>query len=351
MPLPSPRPLLARAAGKWRRAPLRDRAAEVVELSPAIASDRPPAIALPGEFDRARGFFTSRDHDRGRIEGGRRVEGATIAYRLDDAVLAGGTVYAGLGYDAIRPDAARLLLRGVPERIAEAALTSHACAESFFGDWLIEGLSMELLAADRGWRALAPARTPWLHEPGYRALTGLDVHRTAYARIDRLWLFDDLGINDDRRRRLLELRRRIRAATPAPDDASRGAPALVYLTRGRLGQARALRNDAAVETALMSRGFRVVHPEAEAPADLARLLGRARAVVCLEGSAQQHAVVAAPPGAALTVIQPPHRFTAPGKDLADLAGLRYAYLVGEPEEDGFSVDLARLHATLDLIGA
>jgi len=350
MPRFSLRPLAARAFGRVRRLDLRGAAYRTVELAPAEISDRPPALALPDEFERARGFFVDRDFERGRVLGGQRPEGATIAYELHDALLADGTLYAGLAYDALRPGGGRFSLSERPRRIAEAALTTSVCAESFFGDWLIEGLSLELLAAERGWPVVSPERRDWLHEPGYRELTGLAPSRTAVARFDRLWVIDDRGINAGRGARLRELRRRIAAAAAAgPTDGSEATK--VYLTRGTLGTGRAIRNDAEVQDALRRRGFAIVHPEAETPLALVRHLRDARVAMCLEGSAQQHAVVAMPAGGTILNVQPPDRFTAQPKDLTDHIDLRYAYLVGEPEGNGFSVDLARLHATLDLIGA
>ena len=75
---------------------------------------------------------------------------------------------------------------------------------------------------------------PWLHEAGYRALCGLTIEYSRDAKIERLWVIDDRGLNDDWISRMEELRRRIRAAISRTNK-SKG----IMLIRGRLGVKRA----------------------------------------------------------------------------------------------------------------
>jgi Glycosyltransferase 61 len=345
--LVSPRPFLARARRKLGGAPLFERASERIVLSPAITSDRPAAIQLPGEFDRALKFYDGREAERLRICGGPREEGATVAYVFDDALVAHGAVYKGLAGEFFRNDGPRHWFSGRVAQGGEALLAASQMSEVYFGDWLVESFSLGLLAEQRGVPAIGFARKPWLHEPGYRSLFGILTEPVAMARFKRLWIIDDRGMNTSRGERFRVLRQRLRANVAEHGE----GPKRVFLTRGSLGQARSVVNADALEAFMSGRGYAIVHPEREQPASLARTLRDAEIVVTVEGSAQVHALLAMPDAATLTILQPPMRFTAPGKDMADLAGLRYAFMVGDPDGAGFSIDLVRLAHLLDRVEA
>jgi capsular polysaccharide biosynthesis protein len=283
----------------------------------------------------------------GRIAGGNeRREGATIAYRLENATVAHGVVYAGGASRIHRTDGPRFLLSGQAARREAGLIASSRTGELFFGDWLVEAFSLALVAETMSVPAIGFERREWPHEAGYRALFSLAIDPVRHVRFDTLWIVDDRGINDGRGARFRELRRRLRASTTSAQAGER-----VYLARGTTGQARTMTNQDDVEAQLAARGFAIVHPERETPRSLAAKLVDARIVVVMEGSAQTHALLAMADGGAVIVLQPPNRFTAPGKDMADMAGLRYGFIVGDPAGDGFSIDPQRLDETIALVDA
>jgi hypothetical protein len=108
----------------------------------------------------------SPEMEHARISGGPRQEGATVGYLFRDAMIGGGAIYAGRAIDVYRRGPGRFVLAGQPRKMTETMLASSKTTEHFFGDWLVEGLSIELLAKARDIAAVSFARPDWLHEPG-----------------------------------------------------------------------------------------------------------------------------------------------------------------------------------------
>ena len=231
-------------------------ASQVIELAPAVDRFQPAPIALPGEFDRvvAAGLDTTIAIELERLKEGQRQQGPTIAYRIDNAVLGDGTLYFSGGYQVIRGRSSAPLLRRHRDSFAEMQLCTGYYIDRYFGHWATDGLVLELLAAQRSVSGLKLAGTPWLHEPGYRELVGLKVKQSHHARIERLWIIDDSGINDGWISRIEELRRRVRSVV-VPN-----GPKRVMLTRGTLGAKRNLVNSSEVQEALIRFGFDIVIP-------------------------------------------------------------------------------------------
>ena len=325
------------------RSTIRDCASEIIELAPAVDRVQPAAIALPGEFDRVLGFQedTTQAMERERLGEGSRRHASTVAYRIDGALLAKGTLYFGGGYEVIKKASKRLILTGHRDLFAEMQLCSNYVIERYFGHWANDGLILELLAAQRSAPGLKLAGTPWMHEPGYRELCGLAVTRSDHAWVDRLWVIDDRGMNDSWISRIEELRRRVRSTTVP------SGPKRVMLTRGKLGVKRNLTNYSAVEEALTGLGFVVVHPELETVRGLVDKLSGAEIAIAVEGSHQDHCWLAMSPQSTFVVIQPPTRFNTYGKMRADAIKINWAYVVADPHPEGFCLPIERLLRTID----
>jgi hypothetical protein len=337
-------PVFARLRAKlFRNPPIFACASQVIELAPAVDRFQPAPIALPGEFDRVVAVQegTTIALELERLREGQRRHGPTVAYRIDGAVLAEGTLYYGDGYEVIQKRSKRLILNGHRDHFAEMQLCSNYVIERYFGHWAIDGLVLELLASQRSIPGLKPAGTPWTHEPGYRELFGLAVTRSGNAWVDRLWVIDDRGINDGWISRMEELRRRVRSAV-LPN-----GPKRVMLTRGTLGVKRDLVNSPEVEEALSRLGFVVVHPELETARGLAEKLCGAEIAIAVEGSHQNHCWLAMPRQSSFVAIQPPTRFNAHGKMRADAIGINFAFVVADPHPDGFYLPTDRLLRTID----
>jgi capsular polysaccharide biosynthesis protein len=338
-------PLISRLRNKWLGGVgLCDGASEIIELSPAADREQPAAISLPSEFDRVLSLQeeTTPEIELRRLQRGAIHHAPTMAYRLDAAVLAQGSLYFNGGYQVIR-GGSNLLLPRRQDRFSEMMLCTNNVIERYFGHWLNDGLVLEQLADQLSLPSITLKRKPWLHEPDYRKLSGLQAVQTEHAIVDRLWVVDDRGINHGWISRLKKLRERLQSAV------SRTGPKCVMLTRGALGAPRHLVNSREVQEVLEKRGFAIIAPETEAAGDLINALASAEIVVVVEGSAQSHCTYAVPPGSTLLTIQPPTRFTAISKDRADAVGLNWAFVVADPRPQGFHLPIDRLIRTLDEI--
>jgi hypothetical protein len=220
-------------------------------------------------------------------------------------------------------------------------LCSNYVIERYFGHWATDGLVLELLAAQRSISGLKIAGAPWMHEPGYRELCGLQVTRSDNAWIDRLWVIDDRGINDSWISRIEELRRRVRSVA-APN-----GPKRVMLTRGTLGAKRELVNSPEVEAALIRLGFDIVDPELETARSIAEKLCGVEIAITVEGSAQSHCWLAMPRQSSFVAIQPPTQFNLWPKMNADAIGINFAFVVADPHPEGFCLPTDRLLRIID----
>jgi len=269
----------------------------------------------------------------------------TLAYRLDGAIIADGCLYTQRTFAPLSITPRRILL-GKPAEHAEGLLCSDICSTRYFGDWLMTGLPLELLAEDRGANPIVLDGGKWPNEEDYRKRLKLakPPAPTSPARFQTLWMIDDKPMNDGRVARYERLRARARTGQVGEDG-------LVYLERGTLGVERGLIGEEKLKEALVARGFRIVRPETASVAELAEALGKARICVGVEGSALTHATMLMPQGGAIVAIQPPMRFANAIKFFADAVGIRFGFVVGEQAGEGFSVPVERLRATLDLVDA
>lgn len=343
-------PLVARLRARlFPRPPLSEVADETAIWSPALTTVEPPIIQLPDEIERIVAFnrTVTLDQFLERTRPIERVHPPTLARRYGDAVIAFGTIYAAGAFDTIHQTTRRLGWTGTPEALHDRLFATAWVTEQYFGHWLLDGQMSELLAAERGHAAVGLAREAWLQEPGYRALTGLALHRTVLARVSDLWIVDDRPMNQSRIDRMRELRRRVRAGVEVQaGTTSPGAP--VFLRRVG-GATRPLLNQDVIADELACRGFTVLTPETESVATLVAALHRARLVVSVEGSALCHAVAAMADGGTLLAIQPPRRVDWIQKVWADAAGLRLAQTVADDRGEGFEIGIDRLLRLCDLI--
>ena len=258
----APSHLVRKALGRARELP--EAAAEVVVVCPAETAERPAAFRLPGQIDRVRGYHSMSDPaaEMRRITAGEVLHAATHAFRFDDAVLAGGSLYAGGTRYQMTMDRPPRLPRAVRARTEVAALVGTPVSDIFFGHYVLDDAATSPMAQD-----FAPAhevesrhRAGWPHAHEYRRMTGLTMPALGDTRLGTAWVFEDHGMNADRRRRLQDVRHRLARSLATPASEERHG---VFLLRGTSGQAlRLLENEAEIAEALAARGFTVVDPMA-----------------------------------------------------------------------------------------
>lgn len=328
---------------------LRDLSDQSITLSPGGTFRLPPAIHLPGQVEKIKGLSPWRPEPAERLStaGGVVEREPSIAFAVSEVDVVGAYAYAGASKSLVGYGAERLLTEGPSERIDEEAtlVTSHNGAR-WFGCLLLDDFTFEV-ADDLPALHLRAEAKQYPQESGYRAALGLGRPRlAANARVRRLWFFAEPAIGDHRADRYRILRARLRESVQSGASGPRG----VYLRRGQTGDLRILSNEAQVERALADLGFDILDPTELSVEEIVRRSMDAEIVAGVEGSQLSHGIFSVADEGTFLVLQPPTRFALAYKDFTDPLGMRCAFVVGDQDGEGFTVDLGDLQRTLDLIG-
>ncbi|WP_282602039.1 glycosyltransferase 61 family protein [Paracoccus sp. PARArs4] len=332
-----------RIAGRSRG--LAEAAAEVVVLAPSEVSRRSRAIYLPGQLDKivAAQADTSIAHELQRIDCSKVVHDPTLAFRLVDAQLLGGTLFAaGTMHQMVGRHSPRIRGR-TQQRIEDTvALVGTPVSDLYFGHRVVDDNVTALMAAEFGLvcHPKAVQRPDWPHVRAYGQALGTTCHEIGDVDLSEAWVFQDHGMTDHRRQRMKRLRDRLRLDT--------GGGQGVVITRGSSGQARRLRNEGEIVDMLCVKGFEVVDPQRDDLGTIRQKLSNASTVVGVEGSALAHALLLGADDMMLLTIQPPSRFNNLWKDFTDLMGMHYGFVVAEGQGEDFTVDCDDILRTLDL---
>lgn len=324
-------------------------AVETRMISPRVVHEAPPAVFEAFDFERitACEAMTTLPEEHRRARGGLVEHGGTVLYRLPDALVSRNHIYAGAARLRTAPPRGPLEWPPLPAAEESRERTGLWCgslyAATYFGHWLSDQLTTELLAEELGLPAFAGRRPRYFHEEGLRRAAELYVNQVDTASFEALWIADDLGQNDSKRARYSLLRGRLRAG--AAPEKSRG----VLLLRGRTGQPRVLVNEQELAEHLAREGFAIVDPQRASAEELRDVLHDAPLVIGVEGSHLMSGIMLAPKRSCLVVIQPPNRFTTCLKDMTDAIGQRYAFTVGSEVEGGFRCPVRRLFRLLERV--
>lgn len=328
---------------------LRSLASRTWTLCAAEYADCPPAIYLPGAIERVRQLSPWRtwEVEKQLIDGGRAEHAPSVGYSVRNVDLVGSHLYAGAARSNPGFGPERMVCTSLPprQRIDEAVLVTNNSGSHFFGNRLLDDFPLELLAEGQATRLQMHTR-PYGHEPGYRRLLGLpETPVTRHARIGELTFFVDFAQNSSKAERYAELRRRLRNALPRPAAPPHG----VFIRRGPDGEPRHLANTDELEAALLARGIVTLDTSRLSAEEIARASLDARVIVAVEGSHLSHAIYSAAESATFLVLQPPDRFAMAYKEYTDRVGMRFAFVVGHPAAEGFTIDVNELNRLLDRI--
>jgi capsular polysaccharide biosynthesis protein len=287
---------------------------------------------------------TTREVELGRVLGTEVEHAATVAHEFGDAILAGGSMFAGGTRLTLLPGGLGEVVRHPPVQVLDqAALDCTFVGNRYFGHWLMDDCTLHLLAREHA-PAIGLGRAAYPHEPDYRRLLGLHSGRVTSARVRRLLVFEDHAQHAHKRARYQHLRAQL------SEHAGPGSGRGIFLRRGCSGVRRLLVNEEEIETRLTRRGFAVLDPAAATAAELAATCAGAPCVVSVEGSGLAHGVLTAADKGALLTLQPPFRFNNVFKDYTDCLGMRYGFVVGARAGQDFSVAPDEVERTLDLLG-
>ncbi len=315
------------------------------EVAPGSERYLPPAVCLPGQFERIRNTeFATLDEVLRSFRGDFDArDNPTIAYRLENIDLADGVLYAKRGQRHLRARRSRIPTYQVPREVMSGSMYESWLGNRWFGNWLSDDCLTHFLAASVG-PTVASLTNPAGHVPRYEALLGMKPQRRRHVHFKELILFDDSANNLGKTQRSVEMRNRLlRGKTVQPVSG-------VFLLRGKTGDARVMTNERQIADQMVETyGFEVLDPTNASVDQIAALCGQAAMVAGVEGSHLVHGLAMMAPGATLLVFQPPDRTVAALKTVTDRQNQRYAFVVGEGTSSSFSVDWCEVRRTLDLL--
>jgi hypothetical protein len=318
-------------------------------IAPASYSTVPPAIFAESDLTRVTGVMsdTTVDYELQRVRGGAREHIATTAFQIANVELRDGYFLKDSWSYRLLKDPKSSPRSAQDLHLPEASIGCSLFGNVYFAHWITDDLTLNLAGQPLA-PPLAVNRRIYGHEPGYRTLFGVETTTADRARIDRFLMLEDFGQNHFKAERYRTLRDRLRLAAIA-SGATPGASPRVYLRRGTTGVPRILVNTAEVEACLSTRGYLIVDPEKQSPAEIARLTNGARIALSVEGSHMVHGFVNLAEGGTICQIQPPYRFNNLFKDYTDCLGMRYAFTVGQAVEGGFTLPIPELEHFLDRV--
>ena len=340
-------PISSRLSQRLNQRDISDVASKTVTFDEGREWSARPLIHLPDELDKITGHHSDSNPESNLrlIDCDKVPQGPTQGFLLRDAVVAHGTVLTAGWLRHIRHEPRRAFLPKIGDRYDEAALSSSAVSERYFGHWLRDQLPLEILIGKLGQQALAVPGTVRPNEKGYRDLTNLEAEKPAFASIDKLWIYHDFEITDHRVARINELRSRIRSNSQAAKSSD-----IVFLGRGDRSVGRSMINESEIAEALSADGVTYLLPEKMEPAEIAGHLKDARIVMGPEGSAFAHALCAMPEGATMLHLIGPSNFTLHYRIYCEALGMKLAIAIGDQEgADRFSFKPDHIRRTMDLI--
>ena len=311
-----------------------------IEIQPAEQGQFPPAVTLPGQTKRAvANYFGDVKEYVEYATMTQCTHVATSACIVNDVVYDRGYLYKGLSAEHISslgmPTPSR------PEFRRKMLLCSTSAGSRYFGDWLLTDNLLELLAEQLGIEPLKIApHTKYPHLEYLTAILGLSAYRDyGPILIEELWIIDDSGYNQGKRRRLRELRARLWKNFDSPHVPER----FVYLRRGeRYMAGRALSNEDEVVESLRAKGFCIIDPSRCAAREVLEKTIGSSLVVGVEGSQMGYGFLGLREGGLMLTLQPPYHFQSAFRPRCASVGVDWGFIIGTKSDGGFSIDVPEL---------
>ena len=299
-------------------------------------------IVAPGHEEQAIPIYVAEGHLRKIIQGvngespaemaallrpKKHVADATVAYLLEDVVLAGANLYSGMykhdlfshrgwggGDEGYRAGA-----------IECGVLAADYGTSRWFGHFIHDELPLQMLTSTLG-SPVMHRRKEHVHEAGWRealSMPAVPAYDALAAR--KVIVLQDYAQNRSKRERCKALREKLAGR---PKDAER-----IYLRRDpRSGMERVLVNEEAVIKRLVYEGFTIVEPGVISVEELLRKCFGARMVVSVEGSHMSTVSLFARDGGRMLGLHPPYRVTAIQPQVMWSFGIRGGIFVCDPAE-------------------
>lgn len=272
-----------------------------------------------------------------------RFQSPTRAFLVKDAYLVDGAIHkSGFCYRMF-PRKKRLPQITIEQEFARAAVHGTLDGNLFFGLWLTDDCTLYPLAANEG-KAITTNQPTSNHTLQYEAFLGMKPTRVDSAHFKEIILFEDRLQNLHKRERFSAIRRQL--LSHMKYDSHPG----VFIIRGGSGKRRLMQNENEIAVHLQDkRGFRIVDVNTMDVKSILAACAGAKVIAGIEGSHLMHGIMVLAPGGAVLTLQPPDRFCPVIKRTTDRDGQHFAFVVGEPGQNGFKVDIEEVERTLDML--
>ncbi len=319
------------------------------EIAPGRMSIEATAYFLPNQLERVTGMAYT-DNPRRDMEGGvGAFQVPTRAFLVKDAWLLDGSLYTrGLRIDLHARRRIHRLRRHLPRirperEIRRGSIYCTLEGNEFFALRLMDDYVTYPLANNEGF-PVTPTQPVSPHILAYENWLGMNPLRSDDLFMREVVLFDDWGQNQDKVLRVRALAEKLLSRVRVEPH-----PGVFILRRGS-GVQRIMHNEIELAEYLREhRGFRIVDATTDDVPSIVAACAGARVVIGIEGSQLVHGLAVLPPGGALLALQPPFRFSGVFKRMTDPQGQHYAFVVGRPMGQGFTVDTSEVERTLDLL--
>ena len=311
-----------------------------------------PAIFLPGQVDRITGTDpgSTVELEVSIATSEKLRPPPTIAHHIKDAIVVDGSIYQGRFKSFI---AARSFYKSPPadtepRHFKTVGLASSHFGSRYFGHWLIDDCTQYRLAEQLGHPLCLRGPIFPNHQKTYQSYLGQDWTPVDRAWIENLIVYQDFhwGTPQDSLRGAQTNAMRERARTHLP---SGGARTLVYLKRGATGAWRTIQNEETLVDVLSRHGFMVVDVATSSLEQILAALANAKIVISVEGSQATHCAYSIPDKSGLILLQPPDRFLSFHRGWTTAAGVRFGFVVGSLDENGYSFLPSEVLQTVELM--
>ncbi len=217
----------------------------------------------------------------------------------------------------------------------------HGC--NYFGHWLRDDCATYLLVKEYEGTFCRMATPQWTDKIYYARMFNQEWSTTDPVYCSKLSFFIDHGQNPHKAKRFRKLREHIRIGSTSTDKSK-----IVYIKRGPTAKHRKLVNEDILIEHLVKLGVYIHHAES----DLNKLTMDcldAKIVISVEGSQLSHGLYLLKDQGGVLVIQPPDRFFNSHLDWAQQLDMKYAFVVGDLADGGFSINIEEFVRTLELL--
>lgn len=264
-----------------------------------------------------------------------------VAIEFPDAAVFGGQIFSnGRRYLMSETSPYRAGLGPVRD-FGEIVLGQSYTGCTVFGHWLMDDCAARELSEIQG-QSVAITRPAWGDRARYEQLFAQTWEEVPAFTARRLTLLKELGFSKDKAERHRRLRARLRQPLKP------GPGGIVYLARGRSGNARNMLNENELTARLEAAGVAIIECETDSEALIRRCLD-AQVILGVEGSQLCHAIYMLAEGGAVMAIQPPDRFCNAHHDWSRHLGMRYGTVIGNHTEGGWVADADEVLEMVDAL--